>query len=70
MTPDDVLAHYHTQAAAADAIGKNRQTVHEWVKAGKFPTDAQIAWEVESAGVLKADLPPEVRSADRRRASA
>lgn len=63
MTPDDVLAHYRTQSAAAEAIGRNRQTIHEWFKSGKLPLDAQVDWEVKSAGALRADLPPEVRAA-------
>lgn len=63
MTPDDVLTHYHTQSAAAAAIGRNRQTIHEWCKAGKLPLDAQVEWEVASGGSLRADLPEQVRSA-------
>lgn len=61
MTPDDLLSHYHSQAAAATAIGENRQTVNNWFKAGKLPTDAQIKWELSSAGALKADIPDEIR---------
>lgn len=63
MTPDDLLTHYHTQAAAAAAINRNRQTVHEWCKAGRLPLDAQVDWEVATAGKLRADLPDEVRNA-------
>lgn len=63
MTPDDLLTHYHSQAAAAAAIGRNRQTINEWFKAGKLPLDAQVLWEVESAGKVRADLPDEVRNA-------
>lgn len=63
MTPDDLISHYHTQSAAAAAINRNRQTVHEWCKAGKLPLDAQVDWEVASEGKLKADLPDQVRHA-------
>lgn len=63
MTPDDLIAHYHTQSAAAAAINRNRQTVHEWCKAGRLPLDAQVEWEVASTGALKADLPESVRQA-------
>jgi hypothetical protein len=62
MSPDDLLTHYHTQAAAALAIGRNRQTVHEWCKAGKLPLDAQVDWEVATSGKLKADLPKQIRN--------
>lgn len=61
MTPDQVRKHYLSQAAAATAIGENRQTVNNWFKSGKIPLAAQIAWEVESGGAVRADIPDELR---------
>lgn len=69
MTPDDLLTHYRSQAAAAAAIGRNRQTINEWFKAGKLPLDAQVAWEVDSGGKVRADLPDEVRAAPAKAAA-
>lgn len=63
MTPDDLISHYRSQAAAAAAINRNRQTIHEWCKAGRLPLDAQVEWEVATSGVLRADLPEQVRVA-------
>lgn len=67
MTSDQITAHYRTLTAAAQAIGRNKQTVSNWFiaereRGEKLPLDAQVDWEVESAGKLRADLPDEVRN--------
>lgn len=67
MTSDEILKHYPTLTAAAEAIKRNKQTVSIWFiaereRGERLPTDAQIAWEVESKGELRADLPEEVRN--------
>jgi len=33
----DEKEKYFTIADAADALGKTRQTIHDWLKAGRFP---------------------------------
>lgn len=63
MTYDDLIYHYGTEAAAAAARGLDRQRVHSWKKRPRIPTDDQIEYEIVSGGVLKADLPEQVRGA-------
>lgn len=33
----DETEKYYTIADAADALGKTRQTIYDWMKAGRFP---------------------------------
>ena len=61
MTVDDVKSFYGTQDKAAAAIGVSKQAVSLWGKQGKIPTDPQIAWEIDSKGKLRADLPVQIR---------
>jgi hypothetical protein len=61
MTPADLIAHYGTQAAAANARGLDRQLIQGWVKRGSIPLDQQCEYEVASGGQLKADLPEGMR---------
>ncbi len=62
MTYDDLISHFRTEAAAADARGIPRQTVHRWKKSGLVPLDQQIAFERVTDGALRADLSDETRA--------
>lgn len=57
----DLLKHFGSEADAARAIKKNRQTVNRWKKL--IPLDEQVRIEVLTDGALKADLPDSVRKA-------
>ena len=61
MKYDELIDHYKTPAAAAAAINTDRQRVHGWKNLDRIPTDAQIQYEVATAGALRADLPAEIR---------
>lgn len=54
---DELLAHYKTQAAAADAIGISRQVMSKYVKNRRCPLDFKLDWEIHSGGAVKAPLP-------------
>lgn len=64
MTYDQVIEHYGSGDKAAAAIGLSggRATVHQWKKSG-IPIKHQIAYELDSEGELKADIPPQLRAA-------
>jgi hypothetical protein len=67
MQIDQVIRHYKTQAAAAEAIEISPQLMsklkrEEEEEGKRIPTDYQIKWEVQSNGILKADLPDEIRN--------
>lgn len=61
MTFDQIKRFYGTQYAAAVAINVSPQVVSKWGKRGEIPLPAQVDWEVNSKGKLKADLPAIVR---------
>ena len=63
MTYDELISHYQSEAAAARAVGYDRQRVHGWKNRDRIPTDDQIAFEVATGGELRADIPDEVRTA-------
>lgn len=63
MTVDELEEFYGTQAKAAAAIGCTPQAVSNWRNKGRIPTDYQLRWEVDSKGVLRADIPMSVRAA-------
>jgi hypothetical protein len=72
MTYEELLRHYESAERAAGALGLTRQGVFRWKRCG-IPIEQQIAFEVESKGALRADLPKEVRDAcpcDKSQASA
>lgn len=62
MTYDDIIKHYVTQQAAADAIGTTQPAVANWKARGEVPRQAQLEFERTTGGVLKADEPEETRS--------
>lgn len=57
----DLVKHFGSEADAARAIKRNRQTVNRWKKV--IPLDEQVRIEVITSGALKADLPDMVRNA-------
>jgi hypothetical protein len=61
MTPDDLLSHYKTKAAIAEAGAVDRQVVQGWFERGRVPLDQQTKYEVATAGALKADVSEEFR---------
>ncbi len=63
MKVKDLVKFYGNQTNAADAIKVSRAAVSRWKKkcAGRITTDAQIAYELDSGGKLKADIPHMVR---------
>lgn len=61
MTHEQLMAFYSTQSAAALALGVTQSTISYWAKHG-IPLEAQVAAEVDSKGVLRADLPEQVRA--------
>lgn len=74
MTPQDVLAHFGTQAAIARAIGCQQPSIAEWFEKGAVPEGRQYQLELATGGVLKADKPanrldPNADTGQRRRAS-
>jgi hypothetical protein len=62
MSYDDLIDYYGSEAKAGAARGLPRQTVHRW-KGREIPLDQQVAYEVATKGVLKADLPASIRRA-------
>jgi hypothetical protein len=61
MSPSELIAHYKTKAAVADAIGVDRQVVQGWFERGKVPLEQQTKLEVATDGRLKADVSEEFR---------
>lgn len=55
MKPQDVIKHYKTQKAAADALGIGQSAVANWVMRDKIPDLSQLRIEVATGGKLKAD---------------
>lgn len=61
MSPSELLTHYKTKVAIADAGGVDRQVVQGWFDRGRVPLDQQTKYEVATAGALKADVSDEFR---------
>lgn len=55
MTPDQVIKHFGTQAAAAEALGIGQPAVSNWVARGVVPSVSQLKLEMVTGGKLKAD---------------
>lgn len=54
MKFDQVIKHYGSQVAAADAIGVTQPTLSNWKKRGRIPQLQQLRIEHLSEGKLKA----------------
>lgn len=59
MNYDDVIAHWGTQAAAAEAIGVSQATICRWHTQlnGRIPVLQQLWIETLTQGALRADDP-------------
>ena len=62
MTYDQLIEHYGSQAAAARALGLQPPSVYEWKEKG-IPLPRQAQYELDTAGVLKADRPAQREAA-------
>lgn len=60
MTPRDVIDHFVTQTATAEALGIAQSSVAGWVAAGRVPIGRQYQIELATGGALKAEKPPAV----------
>jgi len=61
--------HYGTESAACKAIGLTPQAMTNFKRNGRVPIEWQIRWEIDSNGVVRADLPAAIRSAPARAAA-
>lgn len=57
MSPQELITHFSTQAAAAKALGCAQSTVAEWCSDGAIPEGRQYQIELATAGALVADKP-------------
>jgi ParB-like chromosome segregation protein Spo0J len=55
MTPEQVIKHFGTQQAVADALGFRQSAVANWLVRGKVPPISQLKLEIITDGKLKAD---------------
>lgn len=61
MSPAELLKHYGSKVAIAQAGEVDRQVVHGWFERGRVPLDQQTKFEVATDGALKADVSDEFR---------
>lgn len=54
MTPEQVIKHYGSQAAAADALNMTRAIISYWLKVKRIPPKTQAWIQLETHGALKA----------------
>lgn len=66
MNMQQLVAHYGSQRAIAEALGTTEQVVSAWNRNG-IPAGRQFQVEIATKGLLKAD-PPAVRPIRARRA--
>lgn len=55
MNITDVLKHYRTQSAVADALSIEQAAVAKWVKKQNIPDLRQLQLESITGGILKAE---------------
>lgn len=70
MNCSELLRHYKTKAAIAAAGNIDRQAVQGWFERGRVPVEQQMKYEVDTAGLLKADISEEFRKVVKRGAKA
>lgn len=65
MTYDDVIAHFGSQQAAADALDISQPSISDWKRSERIPHIRQLQIEHVTDGKLKADeLPFKSRTAE------
>jgi DNA-binding transcriptional regulator YdaS (Cro superfamily) len=57
MNPRQVVDHFGTQTATADALGIAQSSVAGWIDAGEVPEPRQYQIELATGGMLRADKP-------------
>ncbi len=55
MSPQDLVGHFDSIAAAARALKVSSPSVSQWVDAGQIPIDRQCQIEIVTDGALRAD---------------
>ena len=56
MYIDEVLEHFDSKDEIAEALGRTRQCIWNWVYADSIPYNAQILIEEVTGGILVADI--------------
>ena len=56
MTPEQVIKHYGSESAAADALKMTRQIINLWKLRKSIPVRTQAFIQVKTNGALKASL--------------
>lgn len=67
MYIDEVLDHFDSKDEIAEAIGRTRQCIFNWVYADSIPYNAQILIEEVTGGILVADI-GHIKLDDRKKA--
>lgn len=57
MTYDQLIAHYGTQKAAAEALGLSQPSLCEWRDNDLIPHPRQAQYELLTKGKLRAERP-------------
>lgn len=56
MTPRQLVRHFGSQLGAARALGCSQSSVNYWVQHNHIPVDKQVAIQLLTRGILKANL--------------
>lgn len=56
MTPDQVIKHYGSERAAAQALQLTRQAVNHWKRHNLIPVRTQALIQLITNGALKASM--------------
>jgi len=55
MDINQAIRHYGSQSKLAQALGLDRQVIHQWKRKGEIPEPRQYQIQVVSGNALKAD---------------
>ena len=55
MKPKELIEHYGSEVKAASDAGVSVTTIYNWLRIGRIPRLAQLAFETLTKGKLKAD---------------
>ena len=56
MTPEQVIKHYGSEQAAADALKMTRQAINYWKLRKVIPTRTQAFIQLKTNGALRAQM--------------